>query len=292
MSILTTVDRAFTIYARLVQKQTLGWVASQKILRAIFAATAPLSARMPKGWRAVPQAGGHLMLAPQTGKTNGTLLYIHGGGFTIGAPSTAKPMAAHIAQAAGLRAVCLRYPLAPEHPYPAAPDAVFEAYRAQVASGDVPAAIGGDSAGGNLALLTLQRARDAGLPLPRAVVLIAPLVDVSADLEARFGQAEGEVLIPPAWAKRLKPMYMAGADPSAPGVNPAAADLRGLPPTLVHAAQGEALVQDANFLVERMDEATLDLWPGLPHVWHINAGVAPAATQACAELGAFIKAQL
>lgn len=290
MSVRTRVDQFFTLYAQLLEKPTLWAISSQKIMRFLFAVTAPMWHRLPPGCALRTAPDGTLHITPHETDSEGILFYIHGGGFTLGSPQTHRAVAAHIAGAAGLRAHCPRYPLAPEHPFPAAADAVFEAYRALVMQGTAPIAIGGDSAGGNLALLTLQRARDAGLPLPKAVVLLAPVADLSDDLEARFAEARAEYLIPAVWAKRIEKAYLSGVDPASPSVSPLLGDLTGLPPTLIHAVQGEALEHDARALTERMDEATLDLWPGLTHVWHLKAGVAPAATQACAELGAFIKA--
>ncbi|MBY4892516.1 alpha/beta hydrolase [Rhodobacteraceae bacterium N5(2021)] len=290
MSVLTNLDRVFTLYARILEKPTLWAVSSQKLMRFLFAATAPMWHRLPRGCRLQKDPDGTLHITPQGAETAGLFFYIHGGGFTLGSPTTNRAVAAHIVHAAGLRAYCVRYPLAPEHPFPAAPDAVFGAYSALVEAGTVPVAIGGDSAGGNLALLTMQRARDAGLPLPKAMVLMAPVADLSDDLEARFAQAASEYLIPAVWAKRIERAYLRDTDPASPAVSPLLGDLRGLPPTLIHTAEGEALSQDAKALAARMDDATLDIWPGLPHVWHLKAGVAPAATQACAELGAFIKA--
>lgn len=292
MSVLTGIDRAFAFYARSIERSLLWFVASQPLARKIFDLTAPLTCRLPHGATVQALADGSEVLTPQGTDGKGFFFYIHGGGFTIGSPGTHRAMAAHIAAAAGLRAYVPRYPLAPEHPCPAASDAIFAAYEQLVASGQTPLAIGGDSAGGNLALLTLQRARDAGLPLPKAVTLIAPIADLSDSLEARFATAPDERLIPAAWAKRIERAYLPGVDPSDASVSPLKGDLTGLPPTLLQAAVGEVLAEDAKALAARMDDATLDLWPGLPHVWHLKAGVAPAATQACAELGAFLKAHV
>ncbi|GAB5445687.1 alpha/beta hydrolase [Gymnodinialimonas sp.] len=290
MSVLTPIDRLFALYAKSVERSLLWLVASQPLARRIFALTAPLTCRMPKGTTVEILPGGSQILTPQGTEGKGFFFYIHGGGFTIGSPGTHRAMVAHIAAAAGLRAYLVRYPLAPEHPCPAASDAVFAAYQQLVQSGDAPIAIGGDSAGGNLAVLTLQRARDAGLPLPKAATLIAPIADLSDSLEARFSAAPSERLIPAAWAKRIERAYLPGVDASDPSVSPLNGDLTGLPPTLLQAAEGEVLAQDAAALAARMDDASLDLWPGLQHVWHLKAGVAPAATQACNALGSFLKA--
>lgn len=290
MSILTGVDRAFATYAKMVERTLLWAVASQSVARWIFDLTAPLTCRMPRGTRVERLADGSQIITPQGANGRPFVFYIHGGGFTIGSPGTHRAMVAHIAKAAGLRAYVVRYPLAPEHPCPAASDAVFASYKRLVDAGEPAVAIGGDSAGGCLALLLLQRARDAGLPLPRASVLVAPIADLSDSLEQRFAAAPGERLIPAAWAARIERAYLPDMDPRDASISPLLGDLSGLPPTLLQAAQGEVLSQDAKVLADRLDVATLDIWPGLPHVWHLKAGVAPAATQACAELGAFLKA--
>jgi len=293
MTILTRTDRISTAWSRYFEKGMLRAITSQRLMRAIFALSARLLHTLPQGCRVEEMADGALLVTPKGTEGAGLLFYVHGGGFTIGSPRTHQAAVAHIAAAAGLRAHAVRYPLAPEHPFPAAPDAVFAAYGKLVDAGDTPLAIGGDSAGGNLALLCLQRARDAGLPLPRVAVLLAPIAEMAADMEARFRAATAEYLIPAAWARRILHAYVPGHQSlTDPAISPLQGDLGGLPPTLIHAAKGEALELDARRLAQVMDDATLDVWPGLPHVWHLKAGRTPAATAACAELGAFIKAHL
>lgn len=292
MSVLTGIDRAFAFYASTTERGLLWAVASQPLARRIFDLVAPLSCRLPHGTSIEKLDDGSEILTPQGSEGKGFFFYIHGGGFTIGSPRTHRAMVAHIAQAAGLRAYVPRYPLAPEAPCPAAANATFAAYKRLVEQGQTPLAIGGDSAGGCLALLTLQRTRDAGLPLPKAAVLIAPIADLSDSLEARFASAPEERLISAAWAKRIERAYLPGVDASAPSVSPLKGDFTDLPPILLQAAVGEVLAQDAQAVADRMEVATLDLWPGLQHVWHLKAGIAPAATQACVELGAFIKAHV
>lgn len=293
MSILTRTDRFSTAFSRYLEKPLLRAVAPQKVMRMIFEVSARLLHKLPDGCHVAEEAGGALLITPRGTEGAGLLFYIHGGGFTIGSPKTHKAAVAYIAAAAGLRAYLVRYPLAPEHRFPAAPDAVFDAYRTLVDAGETPLAIGGDSAGGNLALLCLQRARDAGLPLPRAAILLAPIAEMATDMEARFRAAKREYLIPAAWARRILAAYVPGhQDLTDPAISPLQGDLTGLPPTLIHAAEGEALELDARRLAQAMDDATLDVWPGLQHVWHLKAGRAPAATAACAELGAFLKAHL
>jgi acetyl esterase/lipase len=292
MTELTFTDRVFRGYARHVERTVLRLVGSQRVLRAIFAATAPLTAKLPRGMVPIRDSHGALWFRPdEVARDAPVLLYFHGGGFTIGSPRTHAALVGHLAVQSGLRAVAPRYRLAPEHPFPAAREDAVAAYERLVEAGTPPVAICGDSAGGCLALQVAQHARDVGLPMPKALGLIAPIGDLSGDIAARFASARDEILIPPHWPGRIKTVYLPGIDPADPLVSPLRGDLSGLPPTLIQAGAEEALAEDARRLGEAMDDVALEFWPGLPHVWQLHAGRAPAADRALAQLGAFVKAR-
>lgn len=289
MTDLTFTDRLLRGYARHVERTTLRLVASQPMLRAIFNLTAPMGARLPRGAVVTRQPDGTLWIRPEGVARDAPVLhYLHGGGFTIGSPRTHAALAGHLAAQAGLRAVVQRYRLAPEHPFPAAKNDAIAGFDALVAAGTPPAAICGDSAGGCLALQVACHARDSGAPMPRALGLIAPIADLSGEIRARFDAAQDEILIPPHWPDRIKRAYLPGIDRDTPEVSPIFADLTGLPPTLLQIGSGEALMHDARRLDGAMDDLTLDIWDGLPHVWQLHAGIAPAADAALARMGAFL----
>lgn len=290
MSALSPADRLWRALAIGVDRPVLAMVGSQRVLRALFALSARLGARMPRDVAMTQDGTGATWLSPKGVDPKGpVLMYIHGGGFTLGSPRTHAALAAHLARAAGMIAVLPRYRLAPEHPYPAARMDVIAAHERLVAAGRAPEALAGDSAGGNLVLLLAQHLRDSGQSLPRAMALIAPVADLSGDIGARFAQAPGELLIPPQWARRIRAAYLAGRDGADPAISPLMGDLSALPPTLIQAGAEEVLAQDAHRLAARMAGARLDLWPGLPHVWHLHAGRAPSADRALAEMGAFLR---
>ncbi|WP_224815216.1 alpha/beta hydrolase [Hasllibacter sp. MH4015] len=289
MNDLTAIDRFFVFQARTLERAVLRFVAPQRVLRVLFAISTRLGGKLPRGMIPIRDRHDGLWFRPDGVDRNApVILYIHGGGFTIGSPRTHAPLVGALAKATGLRAYAPRYRLAPEHPFPAAREDVIAAYARLVEDGTPPVAIAGDSAGGCLALSVLQHARDAGLPLPKACCLIGPVADLSGDIEERFAGATNELLIPPEWPARIESVYLPGTDPTDPDVSPLHGDLTGLPPTLIHAAEGEALAQDSARIAEAMDDATLDLWPGLMHVWHLHAGLMPAADRAIAQLGDFI----
>jgi len=293
MTRLTRADRIWRAMARNVDRRMLGLVASQRVLRVLFEVAARTGSAIPPEITPITDRDGALWLRPHgVARDAPVMMYIHGGGFTLGSPRTHAALVAHLARAAGLRAVIPRYRLAPEHPFPAARTDTLAAYMRLVDAGTPPVALGGDSAGGCLALLVAQHARDTGLPLPRAMALIAPVADLSGDIAERFAAAEDEILIPPAWAERIRRAYLPDHDPTDPMISPLKGALTGLPPTMIQAGTGEALAEDARRVVAAMDEATLDLWDGMAHVWHIHAGRAPAADRALAQLGAFLRARV
>lgn len=293
MSALTGRDRLHIALTRHVARPILKHVSSQPALRRIFEAAARLGLRLPADVDTGVDAQGALWLRPAgVPRDAPVLLYLHGGGFTLGSPRTHAALVTRIAQAAGLRAVLPRYGLAPEHPFPAGRDDVVAAHARLVADGTPPAAIAGDSAGACLALQLLQHLRDRGAPLPRAAVLIGPVADLSGDIASRFAAAGDEILFPPHWPARILEAYLPGVDRTDPAVSPLLGDLRGLPPTLIQAGAGEALAGDAKRLAEALDDATLELWEGMPHVWHLHAGRMPAADRAVDRIGTFLRDHL
>lgn len=220
-------------------------------------------------------------------------LHLHGGAYSMCSPATHRGLAARIALGTGARCIVLDYRKAPEHPYPAAIDDAFAAYGALLAEGVAPSSIllGGDSAGGGLALALLQRLRDAGLPQPRAAILLSPWVDLTArggtiDDNGRYDYLSAEMLV---WGAAT---YLAGADANGPLASPIYADLRGLPPLLVQTGGGEIFLDQNLAFVERARAAGVpvshEVSDGMVHVFQAFAGF-PAASQAIASIAAFVK---
>jgi monoterpene epsilon-lactone hydrolase len=222
-----------------------------------------------------------------------TLVYLHGGGFVIGAPRLFRFVTKRFAQA-GFDAFAPAYRLAPEHPFPAALDDAYAAYQALRAARPGPIVLAGDSAGGGLALSLMLRARDAGLPMPKAATLFSPWTDLAATGASIRENEERDAL----FTRRLIAMggrLVAGATSVRdPRVSPLYADLSGLPPMIVHASRDEALRDDSTRLVERLQaagvEAEIALWPDVPHGWQLMP--IPEAAQSRDRAIAFVKRQL
>lgn len=224
-----------------------------------------------------------------------TLLYLHGGGYVVGNAWGYRGLVAALADASGMTAYAIDYRLAPEHPFPAAIDDSAAAFRALLDQGPDPGnlVVAGDSAGGGLTVATLLRLRDTGAPMPGAGFLISPWTDLACSGASMTGKAAADPALTELGLRRLAAYYLGSTDPADPLASPIHADLSGLPPLLVHVGTAEILLDDAVRLAAsagRDDVAlTLDLWPGLIHVWHAFAFMLPEGAAAVAAAGAFLR---
>jgi acetyl esterase/lipase len=242
---------------------------------------------VPAEWTAAPGA-----------RQDRALVYLHGGGYCLGGVATHRGLVARLSRTARLRVLNVDYRLAPEHPHPAAVLDAVAAVRFAYASGLAPSrvAVGGDSAGGGLALATLLRLRDAGLPLPAAGVCISPWTDLTGSGESVRTRADLDPLVDADDLRILADAYLGGGDPRAPLASPLFADLRGLPPLLVHVGTAEILLDDATGLAERARDVgvpvELEVWDDMIHVWHAFADVLPEGVQAIEGIAGFLDKRL
>jgi len=225
------------------------------------------------------------------------VLYLHGGGYCLGSPTSHVAMVARLAKRAGAVGILPDYRLAPEHPYPAAIDDCVAVYRALLEEID-PAtlAIAGDSAGGGAALATLCRLRDAGVPLPAAAYLLSPWTDLTASGASMTDKADADPMLKEAFLREAARLYAAATPLDDPGVSPLFADLAGLPPVLIQTGTDEILLDDTTRIVERLQtagvEVTVELADDLWHVYPGFAGFMPEATAALVRAGTFLRARL
>jgi acetyl esterase/lipase len=226
------------------------------------------------------------------------LVYLHGGGYCLGSVATHRGLTARLSRTARLRVLSVDYRLAPEHPHPAAVHDAVAAVRHAYDSGLAPSrlAVAGDSAGGGLTVATLVALREQGLPLPAAGVCISPWTDLSGSGESVTTRAELDPLVAPKDLERLAAAYLGGRDPRTPLASPLFADLRGLPPLLVHVGTAEILFDDATRLAERAREAgvevELEVWDEMIHVWHAFADALPEGVQAIEGIAGFLEKRL
>jgi acetyl esterase/lipase len=232
---------------------------------------------VPDSIRATPATLGTrpaLAVEPSDGQRAGTILYFHGGSFVFGSPQTALSLTGNLVARTGMRAFSLDYRLAPEHPFPAAIQDGLAAYLALLDDGTDPAAIAfaGDSAGGGLTVTTCLAAREAGLPLPAALVAFSPGLDATRTGESMETKAAADPLLTRPALEHTGAMYLAGQDPHQPLLSPAVlADLAGFPPILLQVGTNEMLLDDSTRLAARARAAgvdvILDVTAEVPHVF-------------------------
>jgi acetyl esterase/lipase len=138
----------------------------------------------------------------------------------------------------------------------------------------------------------LLRLRDDGHELPAAAVVLSPWTDLALTGALLVRNAKADPMLIVSDARLFAASYLAGADPRHPYASPLYGNPAGLPPTLIHAGSDEILRDDAVRMTERMHAARchveLELWPRMPHVWHLFAPVLPEANAALARAGAFV----
>lgn len=249
-----------------------------------------------------PVAVGHL--AGEWSSTPGAdqsrvLLYFHGGGFCSGSIDSHRSLVTEAGRAAGIRTLAIAYRLAPEHPFPAAWDDAYAAWRWLLAQG-VPAdriVVGGDSAGGGLTMALLTRLRAAGEQLPACAWLVSPWTDLAQTGASLHSRDAADPLIHKGYLDELASAVLpASIAPTDQRVSPLYADLGGLPPLLVQVGSAETLLDDSTRLAARAGAAdvrvTCEIWPAMIHAFPMWNGGLAEGRAALANAGAFMRQHL
>lgn len=265
------------------------------------AARQPLFAPLPRGIRResgmVGGVFGEWITLPGAAAAR-VLLYLHGGGYVLRTPRVHRGLVARLAQATGIRAFMADYRLAPEHPFPAAVDDAAAVYRGLLDAGFAPGQIvvAGDSAGGGLTAALLVKLRDAGHPLPAAACLISALLDCAFSDPALAALQTHDPFLRLKDVRLMAACYAGDQDPAHPLISPLYADLRGLPPLLIHAGEHEVLREDSRRFAEKAQaagvQAALRVWPGMIHAFPLFAALVPEGKAAIAEIAAFFRQHL
>ncbi len=226
------------------------------------------------------------------------VLYFHGGVYVMGDAFLAADLASQVGRRTDAKVISVDYRLAPEHPYPAAVDDALWAYESLLRSGIAPSdiAFAGESAGGGLVIATLVNARDHGLPLPAAAFVMSPYADLTLAGTTMETRREVDPLLSPQALEARVPDYTAGHDAALGLISPIFADLSGLPPLIIQAGTHEVLLDDALRLAGRAAaadvEVTLDVTPGVPHVFQAYHAILDEAVAALDRAGRFLSAHL
>jgi epsilon-lactone hydrolase len=243
------------------------------------------------------EAGGvpAMWLVPRVATEGPALLCLHGGGFISGSMYSHRRMFAHIAKAAGTRALVLNYRQLPEHPHPAAAEDTATAYGWLLEQGFGRVAAVGDSAGGALAL---GLAITTDLPAPAAVVGLSPWTDMTLSGASVQTNRATDALFGGEHPMDLNGMVDfvlggPGRDRRDPRVSPLYGDLTRLPPTYLQVSGAEMLLDDSKRVAEAAPDAVqLDVVEGQQHTFHMSAGRSPVADDAIARVASFLNDQL
>jgi epsilon-lactone hydrolase len=226
------------------------------------------------------------------------VLYFHGGVYAMGDAFLAAELASQVGRRTHAKVISVDYRLAPEHPYPAAVDDALAAYEALLENGIAPSDIvfAGESAGGGLAIATMVNARDHGLPLPAAALVMSPYADLTLAGTTMETRRELDPLLSRESLQARVTDYTAGQDAALGLISPLFADLSGLPPLIIQAGTHEVLLDDALRLAHEAAiadvEVTLDITPQVPHVFQAYHPILDEATAALDRAGRLLSAHL
>jgi acetyl esterase/lipase len=226
-------------------------------------------------------------------RPRGVLTYFHGGGYRLGSAAQFTPFAARLAGATGSRVVVVDYRLAPEHPFPAALHDAAHVYEQVLAESGEPPVAAGDSAGGGLAAaLTVACAR-AGVPVPRALVLMSAWLDLRCVADSYTSRAVTDRLFSYEAARQAADQYLQGHDPGDPLASPLLADLAPFPPALLLAGTDEVLLDDTVAMASGLARARVPTATrferDVPHAWPSVFPDRPESAAALEAIAEFVR---
>ena len=188
---------------------------------------------------------------------NGVIMFIHGGGFAFGSPSTVRSYTTVLAAETGMAVYSIDYRLAPEHLFPEGANDCFSAYAALVEKyPDAKIAVIGESAGGNLSIVTALIAKDKNIKLPACVIPISAVTDISKDYPSQEINKDSDLILPPEVKQLLRDVYLKdGQNPQHPYVSPMYGNLEGFPPMKIIVDKSEVLYDDSRLFAEKARNA-------------------------------------
>jgi len=230
---------------------------------------------------------------PDKGAGAGVILYFHGGAYLTGSPRSHAGLVGALVARAGIPALLPRYRLAPEHPAPAAFDDAVAAWQALVAQGVAPGRVvlGGDSAGGGLALALLSHLCRAGMA-PAGAFAFAPWTDLTLSGASLCENAARDQYLPAQRLAEARDMVLQGQAPDDPRVSPLFAAFPGAPPVQIHVAATEILRDDALRMAGPLPRADIRQAGDLAHVWPFFHAFLPEARATLDQTAAFVRACL
>lgn len=233
-------------------------------------------------------------IGPREKASEGMIVYLHGGGFAVRGTLTDRRIGARLSRRTGRPVMLVPYRLAPEFPFPAGLQDCCDVYAGLLASG-IPAhkiVLAGHSAGANLALVLLMRARRDGLAQPAGAVMLSAPTDLTANSPSAVTNAQRDCMMGPSvwpWTWRV---YLEGTAPDHPDASPLFGDWAKLAPLHFHVSDQEIIFDDSLRAVERArlagNEVSLTVWRNVPHSFYYMDTLAEAR-RCHAEIHAFVE---
>jgi acetyl esterase/lipase len=291
--------RALNTYLRWTEKRMLARADDVDALRRQLAFKARLFFHGPGGtsyhWDKLGDVPVQWVLAKGVARDDRpVILYFHGGGYAFGSTDTHRAMLAHVSALCRLPVCMVEYRLAPEHPFPAAFDDAVAAFAA-MSEHDTGVILGGDSAGGGLALSLLAEILRRDMPKPIAAFAFSPFTDMTFSGASLSENAQADVMLPAKRISEISDVYLAGNAASDPRVSPLFAEFDGAPPVWLTVGTTEILRDDTTRMSKRLQsfggQVTQVIEDDLPHVWPIFHPVIPEARKTLTSLADWIKRQ-
>ena len=285
-TIMSDNDFLKSLYTNLSERMAANPNMSVPDLRALFLEWEAATLEPEDVCYASGRVGGidGIWVYPANGDRKRVLLYTHGGGFVVGAATTHRKVAGHVAKALGITAFVADYRLAPEHPFPAQVEDAVAVFCGLLASGIKANDIAtiGDSAGGNLAVATVLQLRQLGEQTPGCVIAFSPWTDMEMTGQTLETNAATDALVQKPVLEGMRAMFLgentAANDPIA---SPLLSDYEDFPPLYINAGSVETLLDDSVRLHEKATaqgvDSTLSVVEGMQHVFPFLAGRDAAA---------------
>ena len=200
------------------------------------------------------------------------MLHLHGGGYFSGSAQMYRAFISFLCKKLQVNALSISYRLVPEHPYPAALDDAFTAYKWLLEEKSIPAEniiILGDSAGGGLTLALLHRIGKNCLPQPKCAITISPWTDLTLSNDSYTTNRENDDFFNFTNLENAARLYIGKDSAENPEISPIFSDFSGFPPVFFQVGSTEMLLNDSTVMAKRMEEqgvpVTIDVWEGLFH---------------------------
>ena len=239
-----------------------------------------------------------LEITPRDRNCRRVILLLHGGAYALMSPESHARFAGHAAHAAEAVVYLPDYSLAPENPFPAALEECTALLGEPIFRSEKfdQFVLLGESAGGGLGTASLVKGREAGLAMPDHLILLCPWLDLSLSGASLFGNEKVARILRrdklEIWAK----LYCGDADPKDSLVSPLFADLHGLPPTYIQAAELDLIVDDsirfASVAAKQGVDVRLDIFPEMHHSFQFFAGTIPEADSALKKAASYLSGSL